>query len=133
MTNVKAMSLGDVKRAMNPPTSPYDDLTSIIKTIYCGLQAYFPLASKAHTMGLTLEDPITEMSSYLVRDMGAFKARIDALCAQITPDITTVNAMSMGNQLMSLQEDMTTVLEPLAGDLITMYNDRGIALWLMNS
>lgn len=129
MSNIPAMSLGDIKRATtSAPVSPYDDLQKIIGACFESLRAYFPLAGKAHSMGLTAEDPITVMSSYMVRDMETFKGRIESVANRIPVNISPTTALAVGNELLSIQEDMGTVLEPLAKDLLTMYSDRGIVL-----
>lgn len=125
MSKVPAMSLGDIKRATIVKT-PYEDLQTIIVAIYGALNAYLPLASKAHNMGLAPDDLIVTMSGFLVRDMTTFKERIDQAAKLATPQISNHEAMSLGSTLMSIQEDISTVLEPIAKDLITMYHDRGV-------
>lgn len=125
MSNVPSMSLGDIKRVSAVKT-PYEDLQAIVSAIYGSLKAYLPLASRAHTMGLPADDLIVSMSGFLTRDMTIFKDRIDAAATRVVPNISPHDAMSLGSELLSIQEDIGNVLEPIAKDLLTMYKDRGI-------
>lgn len=122
MSKVQNMSLMDVKTHLNgtsnkPKVTPYQDLTLIIGEINKLLATCLPFASSAHNMGVSTDNPLFKLCTTLTNDMTNFKSRLDVIVSNVHPAIEAHDALFMGSQLLTLQEDIERVMLPIVKDI----------------
>lgn len=122
MSKVKNVSLMDIKTHLNdasnkPKVTPYQDLMSIIGGINNVLAQSLPFASSAHNMGVSSDNPLFTLCSTLTNDMSNFKARLDSVITNVHPNIEAHDALFIGSQLLTLQEDIERVMLPIVKDI----------------